>query len=318
MSGALDWTSPDPSPPLPYGWTDADLATLKHIAAELGISPLEVMALLYSESGLNPKASPEGLAGLTPVIETEMGWPHGTIAQLNAGPITAYLQAVFQLWVHTAEKYVHSTYPARAAKLGVTPGTALYGYHGFVGPMTTAQNAATVLGKKPPVWPVTWTSKGWTYQGAPVREAIGRELTGLEGIYAGNPGLDLGQKGTITLGDMQARVNKKAVELQANPQTRALYTRLRSFDDLPTGEVPPLSSLFNAIRPLWQQLTGTDVHTTAGAAQATNIPDEPHASSPSASSASSGGLGEVVVVGLVIAAAAAAAGVFKSTRRKRR
>lgn len=307
---ALDWRSPDPSPALPYGWTDADLATLKHMASELGISPLEVLALFYSESGLNPKASSAGLAGLTPIIEQEMGWPSGTIKQLAAGPIVPYLQAVFQLWTHTAEKYVRTTYPAAAKKFGVTPGAILYGYHGFMGPMLNAgsnANAATVLGKRPPVWPVTWTAgKGWTYQGAPIRDAIGRELTGLEVLYAGNPGLDIGSKGTITLGDMQARVNRKAQELQADPKTGVLYTRLRSFDDLPDGEVPPLSSLFGAVRGAWKALTGKEIVTTAGAVEAPNTSggSAPEVHAPSSSS-SSGGIDGVILLGVVVAGIAA-------------
>jgi len=261
----VTWQAPEPPPaPLPFGWTDADLATVALMGKEFGIAPLEILALFYSESGLNPQASREGLAGLTPIVETEMGWPHGTIAQLNAGPIVGYLQAVFQLWAHVQEKYVGKTFAAKGREWGTSPGTALYTFHGFLGPALAAHGPGSILGKKPPIWPVVWSGGGWSYQGQPAAAALGRPLTGQEILYSGNPGLDLGHKGTITVGDMAARVKNKAAALQADPQASRLWKRLQSFDTLPTQgpeSVPPLSSLFGAVREAWKALTGTDIRT---------------------------------------------------------
>lgn len=295
----LDWFSPDPSPaPLPFGWRDSDVATLFNMAHDFGIPPLEVLALFYSESGLNPHASPEGLAGLTPIIETEMGWPSGTIKQLNAGPITTYLQAVFQLWAHVQEKYVGSSFAQKAAEWGVSPGVALYTYHGFLGPAMAAHGPAAVLGQRPPVWPVVWQG-GWKYQGQPIKDVLGRNLTGAEVLYSGNPGLDIGNKGTITVGDMAKRVANKAKELAANPQTKPLADRVRSFETLPTGEVPPLASLFGAIRTPWKALTGTEIRTSlAKGPTKTPKPDDPASGPPAASS----GVPLLLVAGIAVAA----------------
>jgi len=305
LSGeGLDWRAPAPPPqPLPFGWTDADLATLANMSQEFGIAPIEVLALFYSESGLNPQASREGLAGLTPIVETEMHWPRGTVAQLNAGPITGYLQAVFQLWAHVQETYVRKTFPAKGAEWGVSPGTALYTFHGFLGPAMAAHGPGSVLGRKPPVWPVLWVGNGWTYQGAPVAAALGRGLTGPEILYSGNPGLDIGHKGTITVGDMAARVKGKAEQLKADPQAGILYRRLMSFDTLPTGDVPPLSSLFGAVRAEWQRLTGTDVRIHVG----TLAGEAPHfgggaADAAPGSSGSSGAGGALLLAGAALLA----------------
>lgn len=299
---ALDWFSPEPHPPLPFGWRDSDLATLHHMAEEFGIPPLEVLALFYSESGLNPKASPEGLAGLTPIIETEMGWPHGTIKQLNSGPITAYLQAVFQLWAHVQEKYVGTTFAAKAKDWGVSPGVALYTYHGFLGPAMAAHGPSAVLGKKPPVWPVTWQANGWTYQGQPIAAALGRPLSGAEVLYAGNPGLDIGGKGTITVGDMAKRVANKSAELRANPVTKPLADVTRSFDSLPTGELPPLADLFGAVRAAWKQLTGSDVRTKVDKAPKPSKPNDPASPLPAGGASASDGGALLLVAGVALAA----------------
>jgi hypothetical protein len=285
LSGeGLAWQAPAPQPqPLPYGWTDADLATVANVAQEFGIAPLEILALFYSESGLNPRASSAGLAGLTPVVESEMGWPSGTIRQLNAGPITAYMQAVFQLWSHVQEKYVGKTFVAKAAEWNVSPGAALYTFHGFLGPALGAHGPGSVLGRRPPIWPVVWQNGGWSYQGQPAAAALGRPLTGQEILYAGNPGLDPTHSGQITVGDMAARVKNKAIQLQSDPLTSRLYKRLQSFDTLATGEVPPLSSLFGAIRADWRALTGTDIRTKAATAG-----ESPHNAGGAAPSSAAG------------------------------
>jgi hypothetical protein len=294
VTSALDWQAPEPPPaPLPYGWTDADLATLANMAQDLGIAPVEVLALFYSESGLNPQASPEGLAGLTPIVEQEMGWPAGTVHQLNAGPITAYLQAVFQLWAHVAEKYARTSFAAKGQQWGVSPGTALYTFHGFLGPALSATSAASILGRKPPVWPVTWQSGGWSYQGQPIAAAIGRPLTGAEVLYSGNPGLDPTHKGTITIADMAARVKNKAAQLKADPLTSRLWQRLQSFETLPTGTVPPLTSLFGAVRTLWKNLTGTEIRTQSAA----TVGEAPHTTGAAlAAEASNAGSGAAIVL----------------------
>ena len=269
MTTALDWhPAGSPVAALPFGWTDADLATLANMAQEFGIAPLEIMALFYSESGLNPHAGPEGLAGLTPVVEQEMGWPSVTIKQLNAGPVTGYLQAVFQLWAHVQEKYVGKTFVSKGKEWGVSPGTALYTFHGFLGPALSAHGPQAILGQKPPVWPVVWANGDWSYNGAPVSAELGRKLTGPEVLYAGNPGLAGlagGSKDTITIADMGARVKRKAQELQANPTTAKLYDRLQGFETLPSGQVPPLSDLFGAVSTVWKNLTGTSIRTKVAA-----------------------------------------------------
>lgn len=296
---ALDWQSPEPGAALPYGWTDADVATVYQMARELGISPLEILALMYSESGLNPNASAEGLGGMTSITETEMGWPHGTIVQLNHGPITAYLQALFQFWAHIAEKYVRGSYPSRAAQLGISPGAALYIYHGFLGPAMGATGPGTILGQRRPGSPVTWVSgKGWVQDGAPV------QLSGKEALYAGNPGLDIGNKGTITIGDMQARVTNKSNQVKATEPVKRIYERLRSFDDLPTGNVPPLASLFGAVQTAWKALTGTNVRTTLDATEAPNTHGGATPETPSAGGSGAGesGAALLLVAGVVVAA----------------
>ena len=300
-----NWKAPAPAPGMPYGWTDGDLATVVRMGQEFGISPLEILALFYSESGLNPKASPEGLAGLTPVIETEMGWPHGTIAQLNAGPITGYLQAVFQLWAHVQEKYVGKTFTAKGNEWGVSPGAALYTFHGFLGPAMQAHGTNAILGKKPASWPVTWQNGGWSFNGAPIA------LTPLEAEYAGNPGLDIGNKGTITVGDMAARVKNKAQQLQADPNGAILYHRLQSFDTLPSSgpqAVPPLSDLFGAIQGVWKQLTGTNIRTkvaaTAGEAPNTTTPSTATPETPAAGAAVPASSGAALLLAGAVALAA--------------
>jgi len=277
------------------------------------------LALFYSESGLNPHASPEGLAGLTPVVEQEMGWPSGTIKQLNAGPVTGYLQAVFQLWAHLQEKYVGKTFPAKGKEWGVSPGTALYTFHGFLGPALSAHGPGAVLGKKPPIWPVVWANGGWSYNGAPVSAELGRSLTGQEILYSGNPGLAGlagGNRDTITIGDMAARVKKKAQELQSNPTTKALYQRLQGFETLPSGTVPPLSDLFGAVSVAWKNLTGTPIRTkvaaTAGEAPNTSPTGTatPEASSGAPAAATGSGAALLLAAGIALV-------VWQLSQRKR-
>ena len=308
MTDALDWhPAGSPVAALPFGWTDADLATVANMAQEFGIAPLEILALFYSESGLNPHASSEGLAGLTQVIETEMHWPAGTIKQLNAGSITAYLQAVFQLWAHVQEKYVGRTFVSKAKEWGVTPGTALYTYHGFLGPAMSAHGPGAILGQKPPVWPVVWANGGWSYNGAPVSAELGRNLTGQEVLYAGNPGLAGlagGSKNTITIADMGARVKRKAQELQSNPTTAKLYDRMQGFETLPNGAVPPLSDLFGAVRVAWKNLTGTDVRTkvaaTAGEAPNTSPTGTPTPEGATVAPSSGSGAALLLAAGIAL------------------
>ncbi len=298
-----------PAAPLPYGWTDADVATLLRVSHELGIDPLEVAALLYSESGMNPKSSPSGLAGLTPIVETEMGWPSGTIAQLNAGPITTYLQAVFQLWTHVQEKYVGKTFVAKGQQWNVSPGTALYVFHGFLGPALSASTRASVLGVKPPVWPVVWSGGGWRYNGAPVRDVLGRNLTGQEALYAGNPGLDARHSDTITIGDMAARVARKSLEAQSDPAAGAVLKRMAQIAQLPPDELPTLGSLFGAVKAPWEALTGTPVRTSSHSdVTPEESPNTPRGA-PETSTAGTGG-------GALLLFAALLAGAWYVTRRR--
>jgi len=231
------WVAPTPATtPLPDGWDDAAVAVVGQMADALHMDPLEMLALFESESGLQPHLKPAGLAGLTPIVETEMGWPHGTLAQLIAGPTVTQLQAIFALWSHLQEKYAGGSFAAVAKRWGVTVGPVLYAFHGFLrgalsatGPGSHLADASTDVGQ----------------------------------AYSGNPGLDIGHKGYIAVSDLVQRIAQKKTQLQAYPPTLAIWQRLRSLADLPSGTVPSLTDFFGSIRAAWRSLTGTDVRTSA-------------------------------------------------------
>jgi hypothetical protein len=236
VTDLVNWVAPDPAQdPLPEGWNDAAVAVVGQMADALGIPPLDMLAIFESESGLQPHLKPAGLAGLTPVVELEMGWPHGTIAQLIAGPVVDQLQGIFALWSHVQERYAGGSFAGKAKRWGVTPGVALYAYHGFLrgalsasGPGSHLADAATDYGQ----------------------------------TYSGNPGLDIGRKGFISVGDLVARVAQKKTAILGSRQ-KAIYSRLQSLAESPSGTVPSLSDFFGSIRGAWRSLTGRDVRTSA-------------------------------------------------------
>ena len=234
----INWVAPTPAQqPLPPGWDDAAVAVLGQMADALGIPPLDMLALFESESGLQPHLQPAGLAGLTSVVEQEMKWPAGTIKQLIAGPTVDQLQGIFALWSHVQEKYVPGqSFAATARRWGVTPGVALYAFHGFLRGALSATGPGSHLADAS-------TDYGQT--------------------YSGNPGLDIGHKGYISVADIAQRIAQKKTALQANPQTAAIWHRLQSLADLPGGTVPSLADFFGSIRGAWRSLTGRDVRTNA-------------------------------------------------------
>jgi hypothetical protein len=233
----VSWVAPTPATdPLPDGWDDASVAVVGQMADALHMDPLEMLALFESESGLQPHLKPAGLAGLTPIVETEMGWPHGTLAQLIAGPTVTQLQGIFALWAHLQERYAGGSFAATAKRWGVPTGAVLYAFHGFLRGALSATGPSSHL--------------------ADAANDIG-------GVYAGNPGLDIGHKGFISVGDLVQRIAQKKSQLQAYAPTRAIWQRLRSLADLPSGTVPSLTDFFGSIRTLWRNLTGRDVRTSA-------------------------------------------------------
>ena len=235
----VTWVAPTPAEtPLPDGWDDASVAVVGQMADALHVDPLDMLALFESESGLQPHIKPAGLAGLTSIVEVEMGWPSGTIAQLIAGPTLMQLQAIFALWAHVQDTYAGGSFAAKAKAWGVPTGAVLYAYHGFLRGALSASGPASVLAD---------------------------HANDPGGVYAGNPGLDIGNKGTITVGDLVARIAQKKTQLQGYGPTNAVWQRLRSLADLPSGIVPSLSSFFASIRPAWRALTGRDVRTSAAA-----------------------------------------------------
>jgi len=241
VADVLEWVAPVPDPgALPNGWTDAAVSTVTQMAERLGVPLIEILALFESESGMNVHSLPNlagmGLAGLTPIVELEMRWPRGTVHNAVAGDPVLQLQLIYQLWTHIQERYAGGSFVAKAKAWGVSPGVALYAFHGFLG---GAQRA--------------------TGPGSHLADASNDP----QGAYSGNRGLDIGAKGFISVADLAARVKGKVAAVLGDPKALPVWRRAQSIDELPQGTAPTLTTIFRAIRPAWRALTGTDVRIDA-------------------------------------------------------
>jgi len=183
---------------LPYGWTDSDLLVLLDMASNLGVDPLDVLAIFYSESSARPHIR-SGLGQLMPIIEVEMGWAPGTIDALVDGPISEQLAAIADFWNHNQQKYVKTSYVEKARQWGVSAPTALYSYHIFLNASRAATGPNSVLAD-------SVSDAGKT--------------------YSGNSGLDIGGKGRITVADIQSRINNKRNEIGRDPLISQVRDRL--------------------------------------------------------------------------------------------
>lgn len=201
---------------LPYGWTDEDLLAVLNMASNLGMDPLDVLAIFYSESGARPRIR-SGLGQLMPIIEVEMGWAPGTIDALVAGPIKDQLAAIADFWNHNQSRYVKTTYAEKARQWGVSVPTALYSYHIFLNASRFATGPDSVLAD-------SVTDAGKT--------------------YSGNSGIDVGSKGYITVADVQSRINRKRDEIGKDPLIVQVRDRLLVLEG---SKKSPTSSPFSVI-----------------------------------------------------------------------
>ena len=182
---------------LPYGWSDEALAALDGIARELDADPEDLLALLWSESGAQPRINAYGLAQITPIAQAEMHWAPGAWAQIVAGPIEPQLAGVFAFWQHLQSAYGQGrTFAQIARSWGVSVGAVIYSFQGFPAGAMKATGPSSTLATPP------------------------------ESTYLGNVGLDLGNKGRITVADIAQRIAKKKAELHAYPPGHQLATRL--------------------------------------------------------------------------------------------
>jgi len=219
---------------LPYGWTDAALAALDGIARELDADPEDLLALLWSESGAQPRINAYGLAQITPIAQADMHWPPGAWAQIVAGPIEPQIAGVFAFWQHLQSAYgAGRTFAQIARSWGVSVGTVIYSFQGFPAAAMQATGPDSTLATPP------------------------------ESTYVNNAGLDLGNKGRITVGDIAQRIAKKKAELNAYPPGHHLAQRLALVS---RSSPPSLAAIWQPFAAWFERTTGQPMTYSASGA----------------------------------------------------
>ena len=207
----------------PSSWDAASVAAVSSLAAELGVDALDLLAIWYSESGLDEHRG-GGLAQLTPVVESEMRWPAGTIAQVVAGPVAGQLIALRAFYRHLIGQYVpHGSLEATARAWGVSPAVVLYAFAGFPAGALVAAGRDSVL--------------------ADCCLA-----------YAGNRGIDTNDDGQITVGDVERRLGEMRDRMLADPKGQALGRWVRASSS--TAAAINRADPWRALSDAWRRLVG--------------------------------------------------------------
>lgn len=210
-------------------WSRDDLATVVEMGRVLGVSAEGMLGTWMGESGLDPQMVGYlngrpfgfGLAQITSGGERAAGLTPGSASLLVSVPLRAQLQAIFQLYRANLAQLGARTFAAAASTRGITPEGMLYAMAFLPARAAPARSSTSIL-----------TRRGESY-------------------YTANQGLDLGNKGYITLGDMDARAQKfRSNALATYPAFRSELVAIRS-----EGGVPSLASLFSSIGRVWSSLS---------------------------------------------------------------
>jgi hypothetical protein len=204
---------------LPFGWTLKDLAGAATLADSYGAEPSDVLAIWFSESGLNPRNASEGYFGLImgrdDFVTQTAGMPRGSWEQIvTSAPLGTQLAAIqrfwdatIRLWMKAPQGSEGAVLNARAAQLGVTPAGFLYALN-FV-----------------PAWAIRIkTADQPMIRSAELGGGDPNAQDSEARYYRDNPGFDVTQKGYISMRDMDLRISKFRDRALADAGARQLLT----------------------------------------------------------------------------------------------
>lgn len=194
-------------------WQPGDAAAAVALADALGVDALDLAAIWYSESGLNPHAR-GGLAQMTPIVEIEMGWRPGTIAQVAGGPVLGQIGALAAFYDHLARRYARRPFASIARAWGVPPAAVLYAFAGWPTRAAAATSSASELAR------------------------------GGQG-YRGNRHVDANNDGAITVSDVAARIAVSRDRMYGDPRAAAVAAMIET-----ARKVPQRASLREQLAPI--------------------------------------------------------------------
>jgi hypothetical protein len=188
---------------LPYGWTLRDLQGAGALADSYGADTSDILAIWFSESGLNPRNSGEGYYGLImgrdDFVTQTAGMPRGSWQDIvlnqslgiQLAAIHRFWDGQIRLWMHAAQGNEGAALNARANQLGVTPAGLLYAIN-FV-----------------PAWAVRIkTADQPMIRSAEMGGGDPTEQDSEARYYKDNPGFDVTNKGYISMRDMDLRISR--------------------------------------------------------------------------------------------------------------
>lgn len=237
---------------LPYGWRETDVQIVTELERQWDLSVGDLFSVWYSESGLDPrKVAPDPFApnvlyyGLNmarpSLIDPEMKWPAGTWRTIvNDSPIATQLQALAQFYDHVSKRYLGESFPARAAKVGVSGAAMLYMMNFLPGVAPRATNRDFVMARQGDATLIPGTSLTYGQ------------------VYKSNPSLDMNKDGVITPADFDAVVARNRTILASSGPGKALLAAAKEVARA------PLATLFAPIAGEWQDLTGKAPIVTVG------------------------------------------------------